>query len=42
MDGVRFEFNDIIISYCMRKTILSENGQSAYMILLNIFDDILL
>jgi len=29
MDGVKFEFNDIIY-HCIRKTILSENGQSAY------------
>jgi len=29
-DGVKFEFNDIMILYCIRKTVLSENGQSAY------------
>jgi len=38
MDGVKFEFYDIIY-HCIRKTILSEDGQSAY-ILPSIFDDI--
>jgi len=28
IDGVKFEFNDI--HHCIRKTILSENGQLAY------------
>ena len=39
MDGVKFEFNEY---HCIRKTILSENGQSAYMVLLRIFDDIIM
>jgi len=42
MDGVKFELNDITSCYhCIRKTILSENGQSAYENLLSIFDDII-
>jgi len=35
IDGVKFEFNDIITLY--KKTILSENGQSANL-LLSLFD----
>jgi len=41
MDGVEFELNDILsFNHCIRKTILSENDQSAYDILLSIFDNI--
>ena len=28
MDGVKFEFNDTVISHCIRKTILGEDGIS--------------
>jgi len=39
MDGVKFEFNDII-SF-LRKMILSEGGNWAYDILLSIFNNII-